>query len=171
MDPIVLHFTPTEFDIIRATSDLISRKDTMIARFTFPALSLCIILVITLYYNPRDYLLGWLPVWLCLILFTVSILISPYRQKREIRSQHPEWLLPCTCEIDDREIVIRNSEGETHYYWKDIGEVHETKKTFYFLFLDKKRYMFFPKSSFESSQQMEQFRALWQRMLPPPVKV
>ncbi|TLN16493.1 YcxB family protein, partial [bacterium] len=142
----------------------------LLARLIFPVLALCIVLALTVFNENRDQFSAWLPLLLLVVVFFVGTLSLPYRQKKEIRSHHPEWLNPITCEIGEREIVMRTSNSEVHYEWKDIGEVLETANTLYFLFSDKKRYLFFPKRAFTSSQQMEDFRALWQRMVQPIAK-
>ncbi len=170
MDPIVLHFTPTEVDYIQASGDLQPRRNTILSRLVFPVLALSIVLALTLFNENRDQLSAWLPLLLLVIVFFVGTLSLPFRQKKEIRSRHPEWLKPFTCEIGEPEIIIRTPDSDVHYEWKDIGEVLETANTLYFLFSDKKRYLFFPKRSFTSSQQMEEFRTLEQRMVQPAVK-
>ncbi len=115
--------------------------------------------------------LSWVSPIIGIVVFGVSYLIAFRSQKKNI-IKRAERRFSSSATSDELELTITNEDitqvsnsGDTRLPWADVYLVSESKDSYY-VYLTKRKAFYFPKRSFTSDEQREEFLEYIRKYVP-----
>lgn len=131
MEPIVVDFTPTEKDYLRAFRLFNNRKvNYYVKQVIYFLIGLIMVTALFVWKGSLDESIIWLPYALMLLAFFAYLNLNTQQTKQNVR-KNQQLTLPIRLELDEQKVTVKNELITTDYGWPNFREVYDDTEYFY----------------------------------------